>query len=428
MSEIRILINFDPKTDNYKNYFPDDKFKVDTRTIASVGLENSADTLTEYDAVILSFENPIGYLHERARQIFNYLKQENKLFVFIINRYKEQNGFPNTLIIGNILEQIGIAPQDFINVHPSGSQFKVIEQCKDNIFFEYLKVGNGKWKMSFKNLDGNQVIPLAINTDGDIISFELKSDKILSSNIFMPWLEGREEIFWNIIKEHLISQHTCYSEVADWVNMYKFPQLVEIEKEIDDREIQIKKIVDEKKQFEIQKQSYERIRNTLLYLDGDLLHKVCKEVLQFLGIEAENGKQGREDLVFILSGDHYLVEVKGCENSASKKHIGQLRNHKVEYENENSVKTKCILLINAWRKFSLEERNTPDRLIFPNDVMNLVDSLSDVILMTTQQLFFAYCKKLSGEFDFVHFTKLLKDSVGLFPGYDNFSNYKVVTF
>ena len=48
MDEIRILIKFDTMKDSYKEYLIDDRFKIDTRVINTIGRDDSADTLTEY--------------------------------------------------------------------------------------------------------------------------------------------------------------------------------------------------------------------------------------------------------------------------------------------------------------------------------------------------------------------------------------------
>lgn len=152
---------------------------------------------------------------------------------------------------------------------------------------------------------------------------------------------------------------------------------------------------------------------------------VCKDVLNEVGIKAKDGKKAREDLVFIRNNEHFLIEVKGCEKSANKSHVKQVESHKKEYTDENEIVVKGILLINAWRRLPLEERNTADRPIFPNEIMKLVN-LYKICLMTTQQLFVIYCKQLEGNFDLNTFIEKLKNSNGRFEGFNNINSYKKI--
>ena len=191
-----------------------------------------------------------------------------------------------------------------------------------------------------------------------------------------------------------------------------------------EKQTEITTLQQEKEDLEKQKGNYELIRNTLLYNDGDLLHEVCKEVLQFLGVNAENGKQEREDLFFIKDGNHYLVEVKGCEKSANKGHVKQVNSHVTEYSDEKEVKVKGILLINAWRKFPLEDRDTPDHPIFPDEIMKSV-KLYNICLATPQQLFVMYCKKLDNKFDLSSLINEINSDNYRLQGFTDLTEYKL---
>ena len=89
MKDIRILINFDSGNDSYNEFLADERFVFDSRAITAIGTDNSADTLTEYDAVILNYKKPMNYIPDRIEQILNFLNQDNKLFVLILNKHIE---------------------------------------------------------------------------------------------------------------------------------------------------------------------------------------------------------------------------------------------------------------------------------------------------------------------------------------------------
>lgn len=428
MDKIRVLINFDKKNGKYRNYFPDNKFIIDTRSITQIGTDNSSDSLTEYDAIILNIYNQVIFPPERVVQILNFLQLDKKLLIVILNKYSQNLPHSNVKFISDIVSHLysGDPFHKFIKENPSGTKFIETKNSHKSIFNEYLKTRTKSWKISFIDANIQSIIPLAKNLDNDIVAFSLEDGpdiSIKAHNAFVPWLDEGEQIFWDSIVDFLLNTNSDFNNVAEWVKNYSFPALDELEQKIFEKDEQIKLLEEEKLAFESKKRKFEKIRNVLLYKNGDLLKEISKEVLNDLGTNAEDGKQGREDLVFIHNDDHYLIEVKGTEKSASKTHVRQLTGHLTEYQNENEVKPKGILLINAWRKIPLEERGTGDKPIFPDDIMKLVN-LSGVALMTTQQLFVMCCARLEGKFDLKAFVELLKNTQGILGGYDNIEMYK----
>lgn len=426
MKNIRILINIDSGNDTYKELLANERFVIDSRVITTIGTDNSADTLTEYDAVILDYKQPMNYISDRIEQILSFLNQENKLFIFILNKHVEnQNNLSNTMIIGEIINRLGGIANEFIYTTPSGSNFEVTKEAKKILFYRYLNIKSKSWKISFRSKKYNFIIPLATNTDGNYVSFSLKNEQIKAHNAFLPWLSEGEKTFWSTVTRFLIENKQDYQDVGAWVSNYTFKNLKELNEKIEEKEKNISELKEVKSTLENQKKKYERIRNVLLYHDGDSLKEVCKEVLNDLGINARDGKQGREDLVFIYNDEHYLIEVKGCEKSANKGHIKQVDSHKTEYKHDKEEDVKGILLINAWRKLPLEERDTNDKHIFPNEIMKLV-KLSNITLIKTQQLFVAFCEKLEGKFELNSFVENLKNTNGIMKGYDNTEAYKEI--
>jgi hypothetical protein len=426
MNDIRILINIEEGKDSYKEYLTDERFIIDSRVITTIGIDNSADTLTEYDAIILNYKEPMNYIPDRIEQILNFLNQENKLFVYVLNKHKEnQHHHSNTMIIGEIINRLGGNANEFIYTTPSGSNFKVTEEAKRNIFYNYLNCKSKSWKISFRSKKCDFIIPLAINTDGNYVSFSLKNDQLKSHNAFIPWLSKSDKTIWTTVASFLIENKQDYQNVGAWVSNYTFKNLKELNEMIEERRNNISDLEEEKSTLENQKKKYERIRNVLLYHDGELLKEVCKEVLTELGLNIQDGKQGREDLIFVFRDKHYLIEVKGCEKSTNKGHIKQVGSHKTEYKHDNEEDVKGILLINAWRKLPLEDRNTNDKLIFPNEIMKLV-KLSNIALMTTQQLFAAYCQNLEENFELNAFVENLKNTSGIMKGYNNIELYQEI--
>ena len=99
--------------------------------------------------------------------------------------------------------------------------------------------------------------------------------------------------------------------------------------------------------------------------------------------------------------------------------------HIAEYKNENEVEPKGILLINPWRKLPIEERNTNDKPNFPNEIMTLVN-ISNITLITTQQLFVAYCDNLEGKFNLDEFIQKIDSTNGVLEGYEDIERFKTI--
>lgn len=232
-----------------------------------------------------------------------------------------------------------------------------------------------------------------------------------------------ENLFWDSITSFLTNKIFDYTDIESWVLDYSFDKLNDLDIKIEEKQENISILENEKSILEKESEKYQRIRNVLLYQKGDLLKNVCKQVLNDLGINAMDGEPGREDLYFIYNNEHYLIEVKGSNKSANKDNVKQIIGHKAEYTKDKEVNVKWILVINAWRTLPIEERETKDKTIFPNEIKKLV-VLSDITLITSQQLFVAYCENLEGTFDLKSFVEEIKKTKGKIDLFNNIKKYK----
>lgn len=240
---------------------------------------------------------------------------------------------------------------------------------------------------------------------------------------FLPWLPHADDIFWDGIIEIVYGLWNSAEPVDGWVQSYFVPTLKDKLAEIENCQKKIDRVESEKKTLVEYKEKLENIRDTLLFRDGIILQRTVREVLGFLGIDAKDGPHGREDITFVHGQHHFVIEVKGSTKSANEGNITQLNGKKVLYEEEIKTKSKGILIANAWRTLSLEQRGTPDHPIFPDQMMALTRTW-DFALVTTQQVFVAYCKKLENQFDLEEFVQQLHSTIGVFQGFDDIQKYK----
>ncbi len=417
----RILIYRSTLPNNLRSSDLLKQIEIDSRPIFGSG-SSHADILTEYNAIVIDTMDLTPQHPERYSQLQSFLSESQGIFVFILNEYRGNwDAAFNYSTVWNLLSQeVGFPPSIF-HYQRSGSNFKITNQGQTSAFNQYLD-GEGKnWQITLKKEFGNSVIPLAMNADNDIVAFTLKSYE--NRCYFLPQVTDTEELLWQAVLGLVYGTLGTTQPVADWVKEYTLPTYQDNLDEIITRENKIHDLENEKKKFQDEKERLESIRNTLLFRDGIVLQRIVKDVLMLLGIAAEDGPDGREDVTFVHGSKHFVLEVKGLTKSAGEKDVTQLHSKKVQYESEKRVEAKGILIVNAWRTFPLEERNSPDKPVFPDQMM-AITRIWKVALVTTQQLFVAYCQRIEGNFNLEEFVEKLSTSVGPLSNYEDIAKYK----
>jgi hypothetical protein len=133
----------------------------------------------------------------------------------------------------------------------------------------------------------------------------------------------------------------------------------------------------------------------LLYETDTFLEDICKLTLNKLGCRIDDSY---EDFLVIKDNKEAIIEVKGREKVIERKDGGQLSQNKRQYimtQGKELKEVKAILLGNPWRLvFPIEERNKND--LFAPQLIN--DAKNDeMALVTTPDLFKAYCAFLEGK-------------------------------
>ncbi len=422
----RVLLNtYSISKANLKEY--DTYIDFDNRSILSVGGNKDADLLLEYDGIIIDTDfflnNQIFETNTRIEQIKHFIKRSNSIMIFLIGKYqKSNNGWTNYIYIRQIINEIFNKNIDILfDTVSSGSKAYGTKFTNISPFREYLKTKSTNWSISFLGQYSEHVLPLLNAENGNLIAFTPK--QFLNKIFFLPWIPQKEEIFFSELIELVRNSSLEYETVPDWTRKYFVPSLKEKIDKINEIEVRIDECNKEKEKIVTGKDEIEKIRDTLLFRDGMVLQNVVKDVLNYLGLNSNDGTQGREDIIFIYNKNHFVIEVKGSKKSASYDNIKQLHSHMVQYEEDEQEKSKGILIINAWRELPIENRNTPDTLIFPTQIDKSV-KIWGIALLTTQQLFVAYCQKLENKFNTEEFVKKLFNTVGAFDGLNNISDYK----
>ncbi|HRK00934.1 MAG TPA: hypothetical protein PL089_15090 [Ignavibacteria bacterium] len=414
--KLNFLINTNTDFTKFLNIY----VKIDNRKFFSEGSNSYASPLSEFDLIFLDIgdNNLYQSLSENRIIQLNKFLLSGKPFIFILRSFHSILETTNY----KILEQIF---GDIFNIETKdiGKFYSLTDNGKYSVFNEYLNGIDKNYTISFI-VDKNEenLICLAKNTEDNCVAFSLRK---FPNCFFIPWHYKMSDKLCEILIQLAIDSKVNGEPILDWVKEYSFSELELTDSRIEELSLKISELEDEKDKVNLNKIRLERIRDTLLFRDGKILEEVTKEVLIELGLEIKDGTAGKEDLKFVCNEKHYLLEVKGSNSSCQKnKHVGQIKNHISEYETEIEGKVKGILIMNAWRELPIEERDTNDTKIFPQESVKVAE-ISDIVLMTTQQLFVMYCDNLEGKFDLKEFMNKIDSTKGVLEGYDHIEEYKI---
>lgn len=108
-----------------------------------------------------------------------------------------------------------------------------------------------------------------------------------------------------------------------------------------------------------------------------------------------------------------VVEIKGVNGSAAEKHAAQLEKWVSSYYEENAIKPKGILIVNAYKEKALKDRPTDT---FPHQMLNYSQQREHCLLSSIQLLGLYYEFKSNPDKKEELIDKLLSH-VGVFPDF-----------
>jgi hypothetical protein len=135
----------------------------------------------------------------------------------------------------------------------------------------------------------------------------------------------------------------------------------------------------------------------LLYETGLPLQDAARRTFEAIGVGTADSPVSDEFM--LVRGDRkVLVEVTGVGKSVATRDLSQLIKDMGNYLAGTDEPIKGLLVGNAWRDLPLEERDSGDKPIFPVDLVKTARSHS-VALLSTIELYRAYCAFLDGKLD-----------------------------
>jgi hypothetical protein len=222
-------------------------------------------------------------------------------------------------------------------------------------------------------------------------------------------ISDREAI--NVILEDIFGrpQKTLPPE---WVEAIPMPKVVQLDSEIEKKQETIQRVAAEISEKRRQRQEIVRYKQ-LLFETGPQLDEICQETIEALGGIVLPSDLAEEDFIIEFEENRAIVEVKGNTKSISLADLSQLGRYREEYRIQRGEEIKGVLLGNAWRLLPLDERGDANRPIFPEQNVVPYAVSRDIALVSTVELFQAYCAFLDGVVKGSDVLRRLFDGVGV---------------
>ncbi|MGA3541842.1 hypothetical protein ACK8GE_21420 [Micromonosporaceae bacterium DT194] len=202
-------------------------------------------------------------------------------------------------------------------------------------------------------------------------------------------------------------------DLPEWAEKLYFPEDVELEGKLSDIEKQLQELRSTAAELRAEKAKNDRWKD-LITATGDPLEDRAVEAFEILGFETLERIPGRTDIRIKTGDDLAVVEVKGVTKSASEAHAAQLEKWVSDALIEHKQKHKGILLVNAWRKVPIKER---DAASFPDQMRPYCVS-REHCLLTGMQLLSLVRAVQAGKMDPADARRLLLTTSGPLPDWD----------
>lgn len=183
-----------------------------------------------------------------------------------------------------------------------------------------------------------------------------------------------------------------------------------LQQEIEKRNVKIQNLTTEISDLEKRKEELTQFKQ-LIYETGIPLEDICKLTLSKLGCDIDDSV---EDFILTKGDKEAITEVKGRTRTILREDGSQLAQNRRNYavqKRKGVREVKAILLGNPWRLLlPLEERVKKDSFAAPHLINDA--KTEEMALVTTVELFKAYCAFLEGKISSEEITERLFLGIG----------------
>jgi hypothetical protein len=213
----------------------------------------------------------------------------------------------------------------------------------------------------------------------------------------------------------------------DWVSGYVVPEMEAILAEIQELKELIQEMEQRKLGLEMKVNEREVLRNALLTGSGAQLKQAVEHIFNELGVNVQTGSADRTDIVLEHKGLDFVSEVVACEGSIGLGNIRQLNHWVEDFIESNGRQPKGLLIANPFCHTPLDQRENNGHVAFPAEIRLLAEQRYKFGLLTTPQLFVAYCKFKEGQLDINELMTELFETVWVYGNHRDYDRFKVST-
>lgn len=210
-----------------------------------------------------------------------------------------------------------------------------------------------------------------------------------------------------------------------WMAQYVVPEMEAILAEIQELQAFILELQQRKADLEAKVSEREVLRNALLTGSGLPLKQAVQYVFNELGVSLQPSSTDRTDIVLDYKGLDYVGEVVACEGPISLANIRQLNHWVEDFIETHGRQPKGLLIANPFARVPLEQRDANGCVAFPEELRLLAEERYKFCLLTTPQLFVAYCKFKEGQLNINEFMTELFETVWVYGNHRDYDRFRV---
>lgn len=210
-----------------------------------------------------------------------------------------------------------------------------------------------------------------------------------------------------------------------WVRQYAIPEMEAILAEIHELEDSIREMEQRKAELEKKVSEREVLRNALLTGSGLPLKQAVQYVFSELGVSVQPSLIDQTEIVLEHTGLDYVGEVIACEGPTGLANIRQLNHWVEDFIEMNGRQPKGLLIANPFAHLPLDKRDATGCVAFPEELRLLAEERYKFCLLTTPQLFVAYCKFKEDQLNVNEFMTELFETVWVYGNHRDYVRFKV---
>lgn len=197
------------------------------------------------------------------------------------------------------------------------------------------------------------------------------------------WLKAQQLFIDSLIKlADELKKGTGDIQLPAWTENYLLPGELEQRTNLNNLQGVLDHI---RREIAQQQENLDKLRKYKLLIGGTgkAFDVEVRQVLEELGFTVKDGVLSRDDILLTYENRFAVVQARSIARSATITHAAQLEKCVSEYFTPHEIEAKGILVINAFKELSLDDRKEP---AFPGSMVSYSEKRNHCLLTSTQLL------------------------------------------